>query len=67
MTFSACNNVIDGSLAPIVKTGKWGGVVATTILMSDVKDEIDWVRATNPGCSIAFAHPCLGIPWCGNL
>lgn len=25
-----------------VKTGRWGGVVAASILMSDIKDEIDW-------------------------
>ena len=26
----------------LVKTGRWGGVVAAFITMSDIKDEIDW-------------------------
>lgn len=26
----------------VVKTGLWGGVVVASVLMSDIKDEIDW-------------------------
>jgi hypothetical protein len=33
-----------GKISSKVKTGKWAGVVTAAITMSDMKDEIDWVR-----------------------
>ncbi len=40
------------SISIIVKAGRWSGVVAAFITMSDIKDEIDWEfpgNATNQG------------------
>lgn len=39
-----------------VKTGRWAGVVAAFITMSDAKDEIDWeFPGMSPGFT-AYAH-----------
>ena len=45
------------SIAHVVKTGRWAGVVTAFITMSDIRDEIDWEfpgAATTEGQSNFF-------------
>jgi len=51
-----------GTLTATLKSGRWGGVVATFITMSGIKDEIDWEF---PGANTTKAQS--NVFWQGNI
>lgn len=50
-----------GSYTARMRTGRWDGVVVASVLMSDIKDEIDWEAPGNSTSSIQSNVYILGI------